>query len=62
MDSAGHLLIADYDGGKINVYSPCGGLIKTIKVNTSKQILDVEIGNDGTLIVADRNNNKVLLY
>ena len=61
MDSAGHLLIADYSGQKINVYSPCGGLIETIVI-TSKLILDVEIGNDGTLIVADYHNNKVLLY
>ena len=61
MDSAGHLLIADYLGRKVVVYSPCGGLIKTIQVH-SKAVPDVEIGNDGTVIVADYGGNKVLLY
>ena len=61
MDSAGHLLIADHTGGKVVVYSPCGDLVKTIQVS-SKAVPDVEIGNDGTVFVADYGGNKVLLY
>ena len=61
MDSAGHLLIADYTGGgKVVVYSPCGDLIKTIQVPKNIAVPDVEIGNDGTVIVAA--GNKVLLF
>ena len=30
MDTAGNLLITDNDRGKVEVYSPCGALIKTI--------------------------------
>ena len=61
MDTAGHLLIADHTGGNVVVTSPCGGLVKTIQVH-SKQVPDVEIGNDGTVIVADYERNKVFLY
>ena len=61
MDSAGHLIIADYSGRKVVVYSPCGGLVKTIQVN-SNAILDVEISNDGAVLVADYTNSKVYFY
>ena len=52
MDTAGNLLIADHDRGKVEVYSPCGALIKTIRTGT-RYAVDVEIGNDGTVLVAD---------
>ena len=52
MDTAGNLLIADHDRGKVEVYSPCGALIKTIQTGT-RHAADVEIGNDGTVLVAD---------
>ena len=61
MDSAGNLLVTNNSGGKVLVYSPCGPLIKTIQVS-SKSVPDVEIGNDGTVFVADYAGNKVLLY
>ena len=59
MDTAGNLLIADNTRGKVEVYSPCGTLIKTIRTGT-KYAVDVEIGNDGTIMVA--TDNKVLMY
>ena len=61
MDTAGNLLIADHRGGKVEVYSPCGALIKTIRTGT-RYTVDVEIGNDGTVMVADRIASKVFLY
>ena len=61
MDTAGNLLIADHGGGKVEVYSPCGALIKTIRTGT-RYTVDVEIGNDGTVMVADRIASKVFLY
>ena len=60
MDTAGNLLIADHARGKVEVYSPCGALIKTIRTGT-QYALDVEIGNDGTVLVADLGG-KVLMY
>ena len=64
MDSAGNLIIAHHTGGKVDVYSPCGGLIKTIQVGIIRKgrLRDVEIGNDGTVIVADQAENKVFLF
>ena len=53
MDTAANLLIADHVKGKVEVYSPCGALIKTIRTGT-RYAVDVEIGNDGTVLVADR--------
>ena len=61
MDAAGNLLIADHSRGKVEVYSPCGALIKTIRTGT-RHAVDVEIGNDGTVMVADYGASKVLLY
>ena len=61
MDTAGNLLIADHSGGKVEVYSPCGALIKTIRTGT-RHSPDVEIGNDGTVMVADFATSKVFLY
>ena len=49
MDTAGNLLLADHSG-RVLVYSPCGEqLIKTIKT-TGGGAVDVEIGNDGTIL------------
>ena len=61
MDTAGNLLIADHGRGKVEVYSPCGALIKTIRTGT-RHAIDVEIGNDGTVMVADYSGSKVFLY
>ena len=61
MDTAGNLLIADHARGKVEVYSPCGALIKTIRTGT-RYAVDVEIGNDGTIMVADYIASKVFLY
>ena len=61
MDTAGNLLIADYSKGKVEVYSPCGALIKTIRTGT-RYAVDVEIGNDGTVLVADFIASKVFMY
>ena len=61
MDTAGNLLIADYNSGEVEVHSPCGALIKTIRTGTRHSV-DVEIGNDGTVMVADHVASKVFLY
>ena len=61
MDTAGNLLIADHGKGKVEVYSPCGALIKTIRTGT-RHTSDVEIGNDGTILVADYVTSKVYMY
>ena len=61
MDTAGNLLIADYNKGKVEVYSPCGTLMKTIRTGT-RHAVDVEIGNDGTVMVADNSASKVLMF
>ena len=61
MDTAGNLLIADHSRGKVEVYSPCGALIKTIRTGT-RNAVDVEIGNDGTVMVADYVASKVFMY
>ena len=61
MDIAGNLLIADYYKAKVEVYSPCGALIKTIRTGTRRSV-DVEIGNDGTVLVADYATSKVFMY
>ena len=60
MDTAGNLLIADHSKGKVEVYSPCGALIKTIR--TTRYAVDVEIGNDGTVMVVDYATSKVFMY
>ena len=61
MDTAGNLLIADHDRGKVEVYSPCGALIKTIRTGT-RYAVDVAIGNDGTILVADYRASKVFMF
>ena len=61
MDTAGNILIADHDRGKVEVYSPCGALIKTIRTGT-RHAVDVKIGNDGTILVADHAASKVLMF
>ena len=60
MDTAGNLLIADYHRPKVEVYSPCGALIKTIRA--TRYAVDVEIGNDGTVLVVDHATSKVFMY
>ena len=60
MDKSGNILIADLDK-KLLVYSPCGQLIKRI-VAGFQQPRDVDIGNDGTVMVADLTANKVYMY
>ena len=60
MDRAGNILIADLDK-KLLVYSPCGKLIKRI-VAGFRHPFDVDIGNDGTVMVADFTANKVYMF
>ena len=60
MDTAGNLLLADHSG-RVLVYSPCGKLVKTIKT-TGGGAVDVEIANDGKILVAVPSASKVLLY
>ena len=60
MDTTGNVLIADPNKGKVEVYSPCGALIKTIR--STRHASDVEIGNDGTVLVADEATSKVFMY
>ena len=61
MDTAGNLLIADHKRGKVEVFSQCGALIKTILTGT-RHAVDVEIGNDGTVLVADHVTSKVFMF
>ena len=61
MDIAGNILIADHLKGEVEVYSPCGALIKTIRTGT-RRTPDVKIGNDGTIMVSDYEISKVFLY
>ena len=60
IDAAGNTLIVARAGSqKLLVYSPCGKLIKTIQFDGPA---DVDIGNDGTIIVTDLTKNRVFLY
>ena len=62
VDKAGNFLIADYSNpNELLVYSPCGELIKQIRPGF-RRVLDVDIGNDGTVIVSDYIGNKVYMY
>ena len=62
VDKAGNFLIVDYSNpNKLLVYSPCGELIKQIRPGF-RRVLDVDIGNDGTVIVSDYTGNKVYMY
>ena len=61
MDTAGNLLITDHTKAKVEVYSPCGALIKTIRTGT-RYAVNVKIGNDGTIFVADYTTSKVLMF
>ena len=62
MDKDGNILIADHTvSSKLLVYSSCGELIKRIGAGF-RLPLDVDIGNDGTVIVADHFGNKVYMY
>ena len=61
MDTAGNLLVTDHFT-KVVVYSPCGEVVKTIQIAGSRGTADVEIGNDGTVMVAARASSKVYLY
>ena len=61
MDTAGNLLIADHHRDKVEVYSPCGALIKTIRTG-GRYVPDVEIGNDGTVLVAEYSTSKVFMF
>ena len=61
MDTAGNLLVTEYNTNVV-VYSPCGEVVKTIQVAGSRHTTDVEIGNDGTVMVAAFGSSKVYLY
>ena len=63
MDPIGNTLIINRrNPPKLLVYSPCGELIKTIRTAGYREPVDVDIGNDGTIIVADLPGNKLYLY
>ena len=63
MDPIGNTLITDRrNPSRLLVYSPCGELIKTIRTAGYREPVDVDIGNDGTIIVADWPGNKLYLY
>ena len=62
MDLAGNYLIVDRDLPGVRVYSPCGDLITIIQYEEFKLIVDVEIGNDGTIIVTDVENDKIYMF
>ena len=61
MDNAGHLLVTDHKSS-VAVYSPCGEAVKTISTGRKGITSDVEIGNDGTVLVADSASSKVYMY
>ena len=60
IDTAGNTLIVARAGlAQLLVYSKCRKLIKSIQFQTP---IDVDIGNDGTIIVTDYTQNKVFMY
>ena len=60
IDAAGNTLIVARAGlQKLLVYNPCGKLIRIIQFHTP---VDVDVGNDGTIIVTDIEKNKVFMY
>ena len=62
VDKAGNFLIADYSNpNELLVYSPCGELIKQFRAGF-RRALDVDIGNDGTVMLTDPVTNKVYMY
>ena len=62
MDKAGHLIATDGKSSVV-VYSSSGEVIKTINTGKSDgRTSDVEIGNDGTVLVADYTSSKVYMY
>ena len=60
MDSAGNLLVTDFRPGKLVVRTRCGEPIKTIQIGGISS--DVEIANDGTILVADWERSKVNFF
>ena len=60
MDTSGNLLVADRSK-QLLVYSPCGKLIKRIRSGFIAPS-DVEIGNDGTVMMTDYRVSKVYFY
>ena len=61
MDNAGHLLVTDRKSS-VAVYSPCGKVVKTINTGGNGLTCDVEIGNDGTVLVAAYRSSKIYMY
>ena len=62
MDISGKLIISDRSKPpKLLVYSPCGKLIKHIRTGFGAPS-DVEIGNDGSVMMADVVTSKVYFY
>ena len=62
VDKAGNFLIADFSNpNELLVYSPCGELIKQIRAGF-RRVIDVDIGNDGTVMVTDYTRSKVYMY
>ena len=61
MDNAGHLLVTDHKSS-VAVYSPCGAVVKTINTGGNGLTCDVEIGNDGTVLVAAYRSSKIYMY
>ena len=62
MDKAGNILITDRSRPtELLVYSQCGELIKCIRAGF-QHVIDVDIGNDGTVMAADLYACKVYMY
>ena len=61
MDNAGHLLVTDHKSS-VAVYSPCGEAVKIINTGGRGRTTDVEVGNDGTVLVAAYLSSKVYMY
>ena len=62
MDTSGNTLITDRrHPSELLVYSPCGELIKSIRTGF-RLAVDVDICNDGTIILVDTEGSKLYLY
>ena len=64
LDYVGNVLIADRTPKKsqVLVYSPKGVLLKAIKMCHKCRALDVDVGIDGTILIADYDAGKVYMY
>ena len=57
MDYNGNLFADHTTKAKVHVYDSCGERIKQMVTGT-EHVVDVEVGNDGTVAVADYHTSK----